>query len=295
MTARSVDGAGLGRGLLWVSPWIVGFLLFLATPLGLSLYYSFTDYSLLESPVPIGLANYLELLGDELFYVTLRNTALYAVCSVTLGTVLAIAIAVLLSRPTFAVGFARSAVFLPTLVPLVAAALGWTWMFNAENGPINAAIALLGIRGPDWLGDARWAMWALIFMSLWHIGGATVIYLAALQDVPRSLYEAADLDGAGPLRRLLGVTLPMISPAIVFNVVVAIIWSLQVFAVPYIMTKGGPEHATYFYTMYLYDNAFVYGRMGYACAMGWLQLFAILLITGLFLRTSRRFVHYGGA
>ncbi|MHC5005425.1 MAG: carbohydrate ABC transporter permease, partial [Planctomycetota bacterium] len=229
---------------------------------------------------------------DGLFYVTLRNTFVYALCSVTLGTVLAIGIAVLLDRSARGIGLARAAVFLPTLVPLVAAALGWTWMFNAEHGPINAALALVGIRGPDWLGDTRWAMSALVIMSLWQVGGATVIYLAALQDVPRSLYEAAGIDGAGPVRRLFAVTLPTISPVIMFNVVVAIIWSLQVFAVPYIMTKGGPEHATYFYTMYLYDNAFVYGRMGYACAMGWLQLLAILAVTLLFLRASRRFVHY---
>ncbi|MHC4993133.1 MAG: carbohydrate ABC transporter permease, partial [Planctomycetota bacterium] len=220
------------------------------------------------------------------------NTSIYGLASVTLGTVFAIAVALLLNRATPRVGLVRAAVFLPTLVPLVAAALVWTWMYNAEHGAINTVLRVAGVRGPDWLGDGRWAMIALIGMSLWTVGGAVVIYLAALQDVPRSLHEAADLDGAGPWRRLTHVTLPMISPAILFNVVVAIIWSLQVFAVPYIMTKGGPENATYFYTMYLYDNAFVYGRMGYACAMGWLQLLVILVLTASFLRLSRRFVHY---
>ncbi|MHC5023161.1 MAG: carbohydrate ABC transporter permease [Planctomycetota bacterium] len=282
-------------GLTWISPWIVGFALFMLVPAGMSLYFSLTDYSLLEPPVFVGLDNFSELLGDEVVGIALWNTALYTVVAVPLGTVVAIAIALLLARPRRGIGLARAAVFLPTLVPLVAAALGWTWMYNAEHGAINALLAWVGITGPDWLGEGRWAMTALILMSAWSIGGAMVIYLAAIRDVPRQLDEAADLDGAGPLGRLVHVTLPMISPAILFNVVIGIIWSLQVFAVPYIMTRGGPDNATYFYTMYLFDNAFVFGRMGYACALGWLQLVVILIVTGLFLRGSRRFVFYRAA
>ena len=279
-------------GLIWISPWIVGFVLFMLAPMGVSLYYSLTDYSLLEQPISIGLANYRELANDDVFWVTVRNTGLYALFSVTLGTILTIGLAVILNGQRRGVGLARAIVFLPTLVPLVAGALAWTWMYNSEAGLINSLLGRIGIDGPNWLGDRRWAMSALIMMSLWQVGGAVVICLAALQDVPQSLYQAVSIDGAGPIRRFWHVTLPMISPAVLFNVIMAIIWSLQVFAVPYIMTKGGPEDATRFYTQYLYENAFVYGRMGYASAMAWIQLLAVLVLTGITIRLSRRFVHY---
>ncbi len=279
-------------GLIWISPWIVGFVLFMLAPIGVSLYYSLTDYSLLEPPISIGLANYRELTNDDVFWVTMRNTGLYALFSVTLGTILTIGLAVILNGQRRGVGLARAIVFLPTLVPLVAGALAWTWMYNSEAGLINSLLGRIGIDGPNWLGDRRWAMSALVMMSLWQVGGAVVICLAALQDVPQSLYQAVSIDGAGPIRRFWHVTLPMISPAVLFNVIMAIIWSLQVFAVPYIMTKGGPEDATRFYTQYLYENAFVYGRMGYASAMAWIQLLAVLVLTGITIRLSRRFVHY---
>lgn len=282
-------------GLLWIAPWLLGFAAFMVAPLGLSLYYSLSDYSLLEAPIYIGLDNYRELLGDATFHTTLLNTAFYAVAAVILGTIAAVGLALLLAAPRRGVGLARAAVFVPTLVPIVAAALGWTWMFNPDSGVINGLLGVIGVSGPDWLGDRTWAMPALVLMSLWTVGGAAIINLAALKEVPASLLEAAALDGAGPVRRLVHVVLPLISPAILFNMVMAIIWSLQVFAVPYIMTGGGPEDATYFYTMYLFDNAFAFGRMGYACAMGWIQLVVILLVTAAFLRGSRRFVFYRAA
>jgi len=293
--AFSGRAARAPSGPIWVAPWVIGFLVFMALPLGLSAYYSFTDYSLLETPVGIGLDNYRELAGDALFRRTMVNTAIYTVGAVGLGTLLALGLALLLRRPGPGVTFGRAAVFLPTLVPIVAATLGWGWMLNAEHGLLNAALASVGVAGPDWLGDRAWAMPAIIMIGLWNVGGATIIYVAALQDVPPALEEAASIDGAGPLGRLRHVILPMISPAILFNVVTATIWSLQIFAIPYILTEGGPEHATYFYTMYLYDNAFVYGRMGYACAMGWLQFLVIVGLTGVLFRVSRRFVHYHAA
>ncbi len=280
------------RGLVWISPWIVGFVLFMLAPMGVSLYYSLTDYSLLEPPIPIGLANYRELANDDVFWITVRNTGLYALFSVVLGTILTIGLASILTGNRRGVGLVRAVVFLPTLVPLVAAALAWMWMYNGEAGLINTLLRRIGIDGPNWLGDRRWAMSALVMMSLWQVGGAVVICLAAMQDVPPSLYQAVSIDGAGPVRRFWHVTLPMISPAVLFNVIMAIIWSLQVFAVPYIMTKGGPEDATRFYTQYLYENAFVYGRMGYASAMAWIQLLAVLVLTGITIRLSRRYVHY---
>lgn len=307
----SEGGRGeLATGLLFVSPWLVGFLAFMAAPIAMSLYYSFTDYPVLEPPVWIGLENYRSMLGDPIFWRTMWNTTLYAALAVPIGTLAALCVAWLLNQGTRGQSVFRAAVFVPSLVPLVASAMIWMWLFNGELGLINAGLdwagarldgvasalglAEPGLRGPNWLGDKGWAMSALVIMSLWSIGNSVVIYLAALQDVPTSLYEAADLDGMGPLTRFLNVTIPMISPVILFNVIMAIIGSWQVFAVPYIMTAGGPEYATYFYTMYLYDNAFQYQKMGYASAMAWVQLLIILALTGLTFLVSRRYVHYRG-
>lgn len=280
------------RNAIWVSPWAIGFLAFIALPTAMSLWYGFTDYALLEPPVFIGLENYRELWGDAMLRRTVVNTLVYGAGSVGLGTVAGIALALLLHERVRGRAIARAAVFLPTLVPIIAVALGWSWMYNAESGLVNRALGVVGITGPAWLDDAGWAMTALILMSLWSVGGAVVIYIAALGDVPMSLYEAADLDGVSAAGRVRHVTLPMISPAILFNVVVSTIWALQVFAVPLVMTRGGPENATRFYTMYLYENAFLYGRMGYACALGWIQLIAVVMLTAGLFAVSRRLVHY---
>jgi multiple sugar transport system permease protein len=287
-----VRGAATARGLAWISPWVIGFVAFVAAPALVSLACSLTDYSLLEPPLFIGLENYRELWGDSLFWLTLRNTIVYTAGSVTLTTIIAIGLALLLQRDGRGVALARAAVFLPTLVPLVAAALGWMWLYNGELGLLNALLERVGITGPNWLGDRSWAMPSLVAMSGWQIGTAMVIYIAALRDVPRALYDAAAIDGASTWRRLRHVTLPMISPAILFNVVIAIIWSLQVFAVPHIMTEGGPDNATNFYTMYLYANAFEYQRMGYASAMAWIQLLVIVAMTGATFLLARRLVFY---
>lgn len=280
---------------LWLAPWLVGFALFMLIPSAMSLYYSFTDYSLLEPPVGIGPANYAELWRDPLFWTAIRNTLYYAGASVLIGSVLALLVAVLLESHVKGRGVARAIIFLPTLVPLVAAALAWAFMYNPEAGLLNRALGAIGFPKPTWLGDARWAMPSLIIMGFWNIGTAMVVYSAALRDVPRSLYEAADLDGVSRLRRLWHVSIPAISPAILFNVMISIIWSLQVFGAPQIMTEGGPDHSTYVYQLYIYESAFRYGRMGYASAMAWVQLLATLGIAGLTLALSRRLVHERGA
>ena len=279
-------------GLAFTSPWIVGFVGFLLLPIILSFYYSLTDYSMLEPPLFVGLGNYTRMLGDAVFWTVMRNTVVYAVIAIPVGTFLALVIAALLNTNMRGQTFYRAAVFLPTLVPLVAAAMIWMWLFNGELGLINTILGWLGIRGPNWLGEARWAMPALILMSFWGVGRAVVIYLAALQDVPQSLYEAADLDGMSRVGKFWNVTVPMVSPVILFNVIMSIIETWQVFAVPYIMTQGGPDRSTYFYTMYLYDNAFPFGQMGYASALAWVQLVIILVLTALTFVISRRFVHY---
>ncbi len=282
------------RGLLWVSPWLLGSIAFLFVPMAMSLFYSLTDYSLLEPPLWVGGGNYARMLDDPTFHRVVRNTALYCVASIPLQTALAIGLATLLNGRLPLRGLLRACIFLPTLVPLIASAMVWMWLFNGEYGLINRLLAAVGIHGPAWLIDQHWVMPSMVIMSLWGVGQAMVVYLAALQDVPRQLYEAARVDGMSPAQQFINVTLPMISPAILFNVIALTINSVQVFAVPYVMFRrpDGTNPAGQFYTMYLYENAFVYGQMGYASAMAWVQLLVVLLLTGVMLLASRRLVHY---
>lgn len=302
--AGARDTVSIGYGVLWISPWAAGFIAFMLLPALLSLYYSFTDYSLLETPVWVGLANFRELFGDSMFRIAVGNTLYYAFAAVILSTMVSVGVAALLERRLRGASLVRAIVFLPTLVPVISACVTWGWLFNSKLGlfntilePLGPVARWLGAKSwpPDWLGDPRLAMPSFIFMSLWTIGSAMVIYSAALKDVPRSLYEAADLDGAVGFRRFTSVTLPMISPAILFNAIVSLIWSLQIFAPPQVITKGGPENSTLVYQMYVYSNAFVYGRMGYACALAWIQLVVTLLLTLGVLGLSRRFVYYRAA
>lgn len=285
-------------GLLWVSPWLIGSTLFMFLPMAMSLYYSFTDYSMLEPPLYVGLENYSRMLSDPEFIRAVKNTAYFALGAIPLTTFFALVLAGLVTgsgrRGLRFTRFFQSMIFIPTLVPLVAAAMVWYWLFNAEFGLVNQALRVFKITGPNWLLDPSWAVPALIVMNLWGVGQSVVVYVAALQDVPRQLYEAAELDGMGPVRRFLNVTMPMISPAILFNVVTLAINSIQVFAVPYVMfrTKDGQNPGGLFYTTYLYDNAFVYLRMGYASAMAWVLLIITMLLTGLLFWASRRFVYY---
>ncbi len=313
------DWQDFSRGIAFISPWIVGVLAFTLLPVALSLYYSFCDYSLLQSPLWVGTENYRELMRDDDFWRTLRNTGYYAMVALPAGLMVSVGLALLLNQNIRGQSVYRTIIFLPSLVPVVASSMLWMWIFNAKLGLLNHVLSFCGIEGqiqfswlnhllglqggdmiqpltmpPPWLDDARTAMPALIMMSIWGVGNAVVIYLAGLQDVPRELYEAADIDGANGWQRLRNVTLPMISPVIFFNLVMGIIGSLQTFATAYIMTGGGPAKATYFYTMYLYDNAFSYLRMGYASAMAWIQLLIVLVLTAVAFWSSKRWVHYQG-
>ncbi|MBX3356805.1 MAG: sugar ABC transporter permease [Phycisphaeraceae bacterium] len=294
-TARGERTEPVWTGLLWISPWLIGFVGLVIFPLALSLYYSLTDYSVLEPPVYLGADNYRHLLHDSLFWTALGNNALYAAVFIPLSTAIALAIASLLARPMRWVSFFRAAVFVPSLVPIVATAMIWLWLFNSEYGLVNQALRALRLPAPNWLKDPNWAMISIIIISLWQIGRSVVVYIAAMREVPRHLYEAAHIDGFGRWGRFWHVTLPMISPSILFNVVLGIIDAWQVFAIPYIMTEGGPGRATYFYTHYLYDNAFRFMNMGYASALAWVQLVLILALTGVAFLISRRLVHYSAA
>lgn len=303
----------LAAGLLWTSPWWLGFLLFLAIPMAFSLYISFCDYPMLQPPAFIGAANYRELAADRVFHEVVWNTLVFAVWSIPLTTVFAIFLAILLNQRVRAQAFFRACIFVPTIVPLVAVGIVWMRLLNPEQGLVNSLLrglaanlgwlwTLLGIAdpigaGPGWLTQAAWAMPSLVLISLWMVGSPVVIYLAGLQDIPEELYEAARIDGASPARRFWHVTLPSLSPVILFNTIVAIISTWQIFALPFVMWRNtpGPDRAAYFYTHYLYDNAFRYLKMGYASSMAWIQLLIILLLTALVFWVSRRTVHYRGA
>jgi multiple sugar transport system permease protein len=280
-------------GILFAMPWIFGFLIFMLYPILASLFYSFTNYSVLREPKWIGASNYKELASDTVFHQTLTNTLYYVVGAVPLGSVVAIGLAMLLNTKVKGMALYRTMFFLPSLVPMVALGTLFLWVFNGDYGLLNNAMKALRMTPPNWLGDPAWSKWTLIMISTWGCGQAMVIYLAALQDVPQSLYEAADLDGAKLWQKTKNVTLPMISPVILFNVLMGIIGSLQVFAVPYVMFPGGaPARSTYFFSSYLYDNAFQYQRMGYASAIGWVMFVITLILTLIALKASDRHVHY---
>lgn len=291
------------RGLLWTSPWWLGFVMFLGGPLLISLYISFCDYPLLQPPVFVGTANYRGLAADPVFHKVLYNTLIYAVFALPLSTVVAVLLACLLNLPLKGQAIWRTCVFVPTIVPVVAVGVIWGWLLNPEYGLVNDTLRTIGhalgqdIDGPAWLNSARWTMVAIVLASVWGVGTPVVVYLAALQDIPEAQYEAALLDGAGAGRRFLHVTLPGISPAMLFNSVIGLITTWQIFALPYVLLKGtpGPDRSAYFYTTYLFESAFRYLKMGYASAMGWIQFVIILGLTGLLFALSRRRVHYQGA
>jgi len=287
--------ASLVRGLLFLSPWLGGLLVFVLYPVTSSVVYSFCDYSVLTEPRFVGLANYQDLFQDHVFWVALKNTAIYALFALPLGLFIAFSFALLLSSNVKAVGIYRTLIFLPSLTPLVASAMVWIWIFNTQYGVLNHALSFLTfglVHQVAWLKDARFAMPSLIMMSFWGVGHTVVLMLAAMQEVPTSVYEAADIDGASFWQKVRRITLPMISPVLYFNTILGVIGVLQVFAIPYVMTGGGPARSTYFYAMYLYDNAFSFLRMGYACAMAWILFLIILGLTALAVRAGTTRVHF---
>jgi multiple sugar transport system permease protein len=288
------DSGNLRKGLFFLSPWMIGFLLFTAIPIGMAFYFSLTDYNVLDEPVFVGLQNYRDLFRDKWFLNAMANTLKYAGIALPGGLLVSLGLALLLNRPIRGQSVYRTIIFLPSLVPVAASAMIWAWLFNTKLGLLNFLLEKVGLPAVGWLSDAKVALPALAFMSLWGVGHTVVVYLAGLQDVPKELYEAAELDGAVGARRLWHVTLPMISPVIFFNLITGIIGTFQVMAIPYIMTGGGPARSTQFVAMYVYDTSFQYTRMGYASAMAWVQILLIMGLTALAFWTSSRWVHYQG-
>ncbi len=280
---------------LFLAPWILGFLAFTAIPIVASLFLGFTKYNAISPPDFVGLKNFRFLYNDQVFWKSLRVTLTYTVVFVPLQLVSSLLLAMLLNLRVPSMRTIRTIYYLPSILPTVVTGLVWIWLFNADFGLINFFLyKAFEIRGPNWLGSERWVMSAVIISGLWALGGGVIIFLAALQNVPGEFYEAAELDGANILHRFWHVTVPMISPVILYNLMIAMILSLQVFTRIYVLTQGGPNYASYFYNLYVYDNAFSYLKLGLASAQAWILFVLILLLTVLALRTSGRWVHYSG-
>lgn len=285
------------NGLLFASPWLLGLSMFWIYPTIASAYYSFTSFNAVQTPRWVGLSNYIELFTqDDMFWTAVYNTLYFAAVSIPLAIMFAFGLALMLNRKIKGQVVYRTIYFLPTLVPEVALALVWVYLFTPGTGIVNLPFQWLGFRGPCWLTCTTWAMPTIIMLALWIIGQQIILYLAGLQDVPQDLYDAADVDGANSRHKFFKVTLPMLTPVIFFHLVTSVIGALQFFTVPYIMTGGTgfPAGSTMFYSIYLYKNAFQYFQMGYASAMAWLLFMVTLVITLVIFRSARMWVFYGG-
>ena len=299
MTSR--EKRDLRCGLAFCAPWFIGLGVFMVYPVVASLFYSFCDYSVLQAPVWIGLENYQRMAGDAVFWQSLRNTLFYAALSLPLGMIVSLLLAMLLNTQVRGMTVFRVIFYLPSIIPIVASSMLWLWIFNGQYGVLNWALRpILGLFGqtpPTWLADPAWAKPALVLMSLWGVGNSMVIYLAGLQDVPKELYESAEIDGANWWGRLWHITLPMLSPVIYFNLIMGIIGTLQVFTQVFVMTggtAGDPARSTLFYALYLFSTAFYDLRMGYASAMAWVLFVIIVALTILATKLTEKRVHYSG-
>lgn len=279
---------------IFISPWLFGFITLMLIPMVVSAYISLTNWNLLKPPVFVGLQNFQTIFKDHLFYKSLSVTFTYALFAVPLNIVVSVLLAMLLNNKLAGMNIFRTLFYLPAIVSGVVVALVWMWMFQPEFGILNHLLSLIGIQGPKWIYDENWAMPSLILMSMWNVGANIVLYLAALQGVPTEQYEAADIDGATWRRKMWNITLPGISPTLLFTTLTGIIGAMQTFTQSYIMTQGGPNESTTFYAFYIYNNAFVYRKMGEASAQGWIMFFIICLISLLVLKTSAGRVYYDG-
>lgn len=297
----------VGWAMFFAAPWFIAMILFIAGPILFSIIISFTHYDVIGDAHYAGLDNYRALPGDDLFSKSLGNT-IYMLLRVPLSMALGLAIAILLKNSFRGIGTFRTIFYLPAIMPVVASSFLWLWFLNPQNGIVNSMLDwtfdtwwfeliethLIGqqVSAPNWLQEAGWAKPAMIVMNLWTAGGAMIIWLAGLQAIPKSLYEAARIDGAGPWKQFWHITLPMLTPYILFNLIMGTIGTLQIFSEAFIMTQGGPENATLFYAYYLFKQSFQYFRMGYASAMAWVLFTIVLILTLLKLWSSKKWVHY---
>jgi multiple sugar transport system permease protein len=284
-------------GLLFVSPWIIGLAVFTTYPVLASIYLSFTEYSIVKPPRWVGLQNYETMFTtDPLFWTAVKNSASFAIVSVPLRLAIAFLLALLLSLNVRFIGAYRTLFYLPALVPPVAGTIIFVLMFDPRSGLINQGLQLVGLEPIGWLIDPAWSKPAIVILSLWGLGVDALIFLAGLKDIPNDLLEAASLDGAGPMQRLLRITLPLLTPVILFNLVMGVIASFQVFTQALVIggTDGGPLDSTLMYMVLIYRNAFRYFSMGYASALSVVLFLAVVAVTLLIFRSSRWWVYYEG-
>jgi len=281
------------HGYLFILPVVLGLLIWTIGPMLASAYYSLTDYNLLSPAKFIGADNYVNLFtNDDLFFQSILVTVHYAVLFVLFSQLLSLGLALLLTQNVRFLNLFRTLYYLPIVIPYIASALLWRYLFDKDIGPINALLRLGGIQGPSWLGSPQWSLLSLVIISVWGSAVSTIIYVAGLQQVPGDLYEAADIDGAGGFAKFRKITIPMLSPTILFNVVTTVIAAFQFFVPAYVLTQGGPVDSTYVYNLNLYDKAFSWLEMGYASAMAWVLFAIIMVLTGLIFRSSPLWVHY---
>ncbi len=283
------------EGYLFLLPWLLGFILFTAGPLLASLYLGFTTFRGSGFPKWVGLANFVRLFTeDEVFWQSAKVTALYALGFLPPGMVLGFSIALLMNQRVKGVSIFRTIYYLPSVITGVAVAVLWGFVFHREFGVLNNLLALVGVEPISWLFDTQWVLVAFIIMGLWGVGDGMIIYLAGLQGIPTELYEAASIDGAPRLRRFWNITIPMMSPTLFFVLVTALIKTFQIFTTAFVMTRGGPNYGTYFFSVNIYFTTFQSLRFGYASAMAWLLFCLIFALTLLLFRSAKWWVFYSG-
>lgn len=285
------------EGYLYISPFLIGFVLFVLGPALASAYFSLTAYQILSAPRFVLFANYVKAFtNDPLLGKAIGNTIYYAGIGVPLGLIGSLGCAVLLNQPVKARSLFRTFFFLPSITPVVATTLLWTWILNPEFGLVNYALSLIGIQGPKWFGSPEWAKPAMILILLWGAvgGGAMIVFLAGLQSAPHELHESAAIDGANLWHRFFFITIPLLTPSIFLNLVLGLIGGLRAFTVAFVATQGGPAYATLFYMLHLFNNAFRFLEMGYASALAWIFTVAVLVLTIIQFSLSRRWVYYAG-
>jgi len=287
-------------GWFFIAPWLIGFAFLMLGPMLFSLAISFTEWNMVGAPKFLGLDNYAHMFANDPFYFkALTVTFKYVFIMVPFQVFLAIMLSVLLDRASYGIRFFRSMFYMPSLIQGVTLALVWGWMFNDDFGPINYFLELAGLPRVHWLTDPNVALYSLILVALWGVGSPMVLYLSALRTISTEYYEAAVIDGAGAVRKFFGITLPLLTPTILFNVITSLISAFQTIVLAFVLTGGGPAQSTYFYSLHVYRNAFTHFKMGYASAMAWVMFVAIVVLTGLILKSSKYWVHYeadrGGA
>jgi len=279
-------------GYIFVAPFILGFLLWFLVPAVTALWLLFQDWNMIRPARFVGLQNVERMINDRLFWQALRVTVNFTVIAVPLSLVLGFLLALLMNSKVRGITVFRTLYYLPSIVPAVANAVLWAWILNSEFGLLNWLLRSIGLPMILWLQRPEWALPALILMSLWGLGGGMIIYLAGLQGIPNVFYEAAEIDGAGSWAKLWNVTIPLMSPVIFFNLIMGIIGTFQIFTAGFLITDGGPQNATLFYVLYLYRNAFLFLRMGYAAALAWTLFFILMALTLLVFRGVGRQVYY---